>query len=177
MSHEKHREAARSQHAACAVVTASDTRSEEDDRSGQLMKDRLGKAGHDVTRYEIVPDEPEQIGALLDELAASGEVDVALFNGGTGLSARDRTYEAVVDRLDKTLPGFGELFRMLSYEEVGSAAMLSRATAGVYREMLVFSTPGSRNATQLAMDELIIPELQHLVWEVRRQKPANRDAG
>ena len=170
MSHEKHQKASRSECVRCAVITVSDTRTKEDDRSGQLMQGRLRKAGHEVARYEIVPDEPAEIGELLDELASAGKVDAAILSGGTGISARDGTYEAVAGMLDKELPGFGELFRMLSYEEVGAAAMLSRATAGVYRDTLIFSTPGSVGAARLAMDALIIPELQHLAWEVRRQK-------
>ena len=170
MSHEEHQKASRSESVRCAVITVSDTRTREGDRSGQLMQGRLRKAGHEVVRYEIVPDEPAEIEELLDGLAGGGKVDAALMSGGTGISARDGTYEAVAGRLDKELPGFGELFRMLSYEEIGAAAMLSRATAGVYRKMLIFSTPGSVGAVRLAMDALIIPELQHLAWEVRRQK-------
>lgn len=171
MSHEKHRRAARSEEVRCAVVTVSDTRTEEDDRSGKLMQRRLEDAGHEVARYEIVPDDPDRIGALLDEIAEEGSgVDAALLSGGTGISARDGTYEAVSAKLDKELRGFGELFRVLSHEEIGSAAMLSRATAGVCRERLVFSMPGSTGAVRLAMDKLILPEIEHLVWEVRRQQ-------
>lgn len=175
MSHEKHRQAARSEHVRCAVVTVSDTRTEEDDRSGQLVRDRLERVGHEVVRYEIIPDDPGRIGALLDAMAEEERVDAILLNGGTGISARDGTYEAVSGKLDKELRGFGELFRVLSYEEIGSAAMLSRATAGVYRHRLVFSMPGSTGAVELAMDELILPEVEHLIWEVRRQQPPAPD--
>lgn len=167
MSYTEHKTLARDTPVRCAVFTVSDTRTEADDHSGALMKTRLADAGHDLAVYRIVPDEPDRITALLDEWA--GQVDVILFNGGTGISRRDRTYEAVVARLEKTLPGFGELFRMLSYQEIGSGGMLSRATAGVYRDTFVFSVPGSTNAVRLALDALILPELQHLVWEVLRR--------
>lgn len=134
------------------------------------MKARLVEGGYEVADYHIVPDEPDVVGRLIDLLA--GSVDTVLLNGGTGISTRDTTFEAVSERLEKTLPGFGELFRMLSYQEVGAAAMLSRAVAGLYRNTLVFSTPGSPNAVRLALDRLIIPELRHLVWEVVRQQQA-----
>ncbi len=117
--------------------------------------------------YRLIKDEPDQVGAVLDELAA-GEARIILFNGGTGIAPRDTTYDALSRKLEKTLPGFGELFRMFSYEQVGAAAMLSRATAGVYRGKVVFSTPGSSAAVRLAWEKLIAPELQHLAWEVAR---------
>ena len=168
MGYTEHKALAGATPVRCAVVTVSDTRTEATDTSGALMKERLAGAGHAVVAYHIVPDEPGVIGPLLDELAA--QVEAILVNGGTGISRRDRTYEAVAAKLEKTLPGFGELFRMLSYDEIGAGAMLSRATAGLYRDTLIFSTPGSTNAVQLAMDRLILPELKHLVWEVVRQK-------
>ncbi len=154
----------------CAIVTISDTRTEENDRSGSLMQVRLDRAGHEVALYRIVPDNPAVIKNVMQKLA--GKVDAVLFNGGTGISKRDSTYEAVSAMLDKELPGFGELFRMLSYEEIGPAAMLSRATAGVYQDTLFFSTPGSLNAVKLALDKLILPELKHLVSEILKQKEA-----
>lgn len=168
MSYEEHRQLSQDTPVRCAVLTISDTRTEETDRSGALMKARLAEAGHEVVIYRIVPDEPAQVSALLDELA--GGVEAILLNGGTGISRRDNTYEAVSAKLEKTLPGFGEIFRMLSYHEIGSGAMLSRAVAGVYRTTVVFSTPGSTNAVRLALDKLIIPELPHLVWEIARQR-------
>ncbi len=152
----------------CAVVTVSDTRTEEDDTGGALIRERVESAGHEVVSYEIVPDEPAVITDLAKTLAA--QVEVALFSGGTGITRRDRTYEALSSVIEKPLPGFGELFRMLSYEEIGSGAMLSRAVAGVYRETLFFAVPGSPNAVKLAMDKLIVPELKHLVWEIARQR-------
>jgi molybdenum cofactor biosynthesis protein B len=117
--------------------------------------------------YRIVQDEPAQIEAILDELCA-GEARLILVNGGTGISARDTTFDVLSSKLEKTLPGFGELFRMLSYEQVGAAAILSRATAGLYRGKLIISIPGSPAAVQLAWEKLILPEIQHLAWEVIR---------
>jgi molybdenum cofactor biosynthesis protein B len=152
----------------CVVVTVSDTRTPETDRSGQIMKDRLQAAGHRIVDYTIVRDEPEQIAALLDRYADDPACQAILFNGGTGIARRDTTFDVISGRLEKTLPGFGELFRMLSYTEIGAAAMLSRATAGVYRGRFVVSTPGSSNAVALAMDKLIAGELAHLVYEVTK---------
>lgn len=152
----------------CAIVTVSDTRTAETDKSGQIMRDRLESAGHRIVAYEIVRDEPEKIGGLLDRLCENPGCQAVLFNGGTGIASRDTTYDVISGKLEKTLTGFGELFRMLSYEEIGAAAMLSRATAGVYRGKLVFSTPGSSNAVALAMDSLIAGEIAHLVYEVTK---------
>jgi molybdenum cofactor biosynthesis protein B len=166
MPADQHRADAASTDVTCAVVTVSDTRTPDDDRSGALMREGLEDLGCTVAEYTIVPDEPARIDPLLDDLA--DQVDAVLLNGGTGVSARDRTYDVLADTLEKELPGFGELFRMLSYDEVGAAAMLSRATAGVYRDTLFFSTPGSPNAVELALHKLILPELKHLVWEVAR---------
>ena len=169
MSHEAHHaEADAYTRLRCAVITVSDTRTEETDRSGGLIRVRLEKAGHQTLIYRIVPDNPAVIKSAMEKLA--GKVDVVLFNGGTGISKRDRTYEALTAMLDKELTGFGELFRMLSYQEIGAAAMLSRATAGVYNDTLFFSTPGSLNAVKLAMDKLILPELKHLVSEILKQR-------
>jgi molybdenum cofactor biosynthesis protein B len=152
---------------ACAIITASDTRTPETDASGKLIRELLEAAGHPVAAYHIVKDEPDQISGLLDDLTAREDPPrVILVNGGTGITPRDRTYDAISSRLEKTLPGFGELFRMLSYEQVGAAAMLSRATAGVYRGCVVISMPGSSAAVELAMTRLILPEIQHLAWEV-----------
>ena len=166
LSHEEHQTRASELVVRCAVITVSDTRGEADDHSGALIKARLSEAGHLVESYDVVPDEPEQVADLVRRFAAHH--DALLLNGGTGISGRDRTFEAVSGLLDRTLPGFGELFRMLSYEQVGAAAMLSRAIAGVSGHALVFSMPGSPNAVRLAMDRLILPELKHLVWELRR---------
>jgi molybdenum cofactor biosynthesis protein B len=168
-SAQQHRaEGARKGPVACAIITVSDTRTPETDTSGAAMRERLEAAGHRVVFYRIVKDEPDQIIGLLDEIIRDTGAQAILLNGGTGISRRDTTYDALAAKLEKTLPGFGEIFRMLSYQEIGAAAMLSRATAGTYRDRLVFSTPGSSNAVKLAMDRLIVPELEHLAWELTR---------
>lgn len=166
-SAQEHREQAPDE-VRCAVVTISDTRTEETDRSGQLMRETLASQGHSVVHYEIVPDEPERIRPLLEKLAARHDCDAVLMNGGTGISRRDTTFDVVDALLEKRLVGFGELFRSLSYAEIGAAAMLSRATAGVYRDTIFVLTPGSSNAVRLAMEKLILPELAHLVFEIRK---------
>ena len=150
-----------------AVVTVSDTRTPETDVNGQYLRAQIEQAGHRLVNYAIVPDEPERILAVLDEFCA-GEARLVLFNGGTGIATRDTTFDVLSRRLEKSMPGFGELFRLLSYQQVGAAAMLSRATAGVYHRKLIFSTPGSPAAVQLAWEKLLLPELSHLAWEVVR---------
>jgi molybdopterin adenylyltransferase len=168
MSADEHRLKAESQGSVpLAIVTVSDTRTPETDTSGQIIRTLAESAGHRIVGHRIVKDEPVQVEAALEEFAAS-EARLIIFNGGTGISQRDRTYDVISRKLEKTLPGFGELFRMLSYEQVGAAAMLSRATAGVYRNKVIFSTPGSPNAVQLAVEKLILPEIQHLAWELIR---------
>ncbi len=163
-----HRQQAESQGSVpIAIVTVSDTRTPETDVSGRLIRELAEAAGHVVVDYRIVQDEPDQVERALDDFVA-GPARVIIFNGGTGISRRDRTFDVLSRRLEKTLPGFGELFRMLSYQEVGAAAMLSRATAGVYRDCIVVSTPGSPNAVRLAMEKLLLPEIQHLAWELVR---------
>jgi molybdenum cofactor biosynthesis protein B len=169
MSAEAHREQAR-RTVTCAIITVSDTRTEANDTSGKTMRELLERAGHPIGFYAIVKDEPAEIRKLLEQLSAEQKVQAVLLNGGTGISRRDTTYEAISGLLEKRLDGFGELFRSLSYQEIGAAAMLSRAVAGTYRDLVVFSTPGSTAAVRLAMDKLIVPELSHLVWEVWRQK-------
>ena len=154
----------------CAVLTVSDTRTKADDKSGQIIKNLLEDAGHTVGFYRVVPDEAAQIRDLVVQIAEEGTCQAILTNGGTGIAARDTTYEAVTDLLEKRLDGFGELFRFLSWEDIGSGAMLSRAVAGTYRDTMVFCMPGSSGAVRLAMEKLIVPELSHLVWEIWRQK-------
>lgn len=153
----------------CAAITVSDTRTAETDRSGQLIRQRLLAAGHSLAVYTIIQDEPAQIQAQLAQLADLPHLDAAILNGGTGIAPRDTTYDALVPLLDKTLPGFGELFRCLSFSEIGSRAIASRAIAGVYRQKLIFSLPGSANAVRLALDRLILPELVHLIRQLRGQ--------
>jgi molybdenum cofactor biosynthesis protein B len=171
MSHQEHQQRAQAEVAPsirCGVITISDTRTPETDTSGATIRTLLEAAGHSVARYQVVKDEPDQIAALVRELAAGG-CQVILTNGGTGISRRDSTFEAIDALIEKRLPGFGELFRMLSYAEIGAAAMLSRATAGLLGSALVFCMPGSTGAVRLAMERLIIPQLPHLIWETIRQ--------
>ncbi|MFA6108652.1 MAG: MogA/MoaB family molybdenum cofactor biosynthesis protein [Candidatus Latescibacterota bacterium] len=150
----------------CAVVTVSDTRDEATDGSGQLMRSLLQEAGHRVVHYRIVKDSPLQIKGELATLGETAGCQALLFNGGTGIAPRDTTYDTIEKMLDKRLDGFGELFRYLSYQEIGSGAMMSRAVAGTYRGRIVFSVPGAPEAVRLAMEKLILPELGHLVWTV-----------
>jgi molybdopterin adenylyltransferase len=166
MSHDEHRhEAPRS--VRIFVVTASDTRGEAEDESGAFLRSAALAAGHSLAGYRVVRDEPEALRAALAAAAEAG-AEVVIVNGGTGIAARDRTYEAVAGLLEKRLDGFGELFRMLSYEEIGAAAMLSRAVAGVWGGRAVFSVPGSRAAVRLAWEKLIGPEIGHVVRELRK---------
>lgn len=164
---EEHRAAA-PDHVRCAVVTVSDTRTTETDRSGQLIQSQLTSAGHEIVDYRIVKDEPVQIDAVLTALVGRDDCDAVIFSGGTGIARRDTTYDTVSRRLEKQLDGFGELFRSLSYAEIGAAAMLTRATAGVVGGTVVFLTPGSTNAVGLALEKLIIPEIAHVVFEMRK---------
>ena len=150
----------------CAVVTVSDTRTFETDKSGQLIQQLLLDANHAIGAYTIIKDEPTQIQEQIENLGKSSNLNAVIFSGGTGIAPRDTTYDAIEKLLEKTLPGFGELFRFLSYQEIGSRAIASRAVAGVYQNKLIFSLPGSSNAVQLAMEKLILPELTHLVSQV-----------
>ena len=149
-----------------AIVTVSDTRDESTDKNGAYLKEVGANNGCELSYYTIVPDEVEPVERALEE--ASAKSHVVIFNGGTGIAKRDRTFDVIDRKLTKTLPGFGEIFRYLSYEEVGSASMLSRATAGVYNDTIVFSLPGSTNAVKLAWEKLISSEIKHLVWELQR---------
>jgi molybdenum cofactor biosynthesis protein B len=151
----------------CAVVTVSDTRTPETDGSGKRIRTLLESHGHRTDHYSVVRDDPEAITAILGNLPDS--VAAVIVNGGTGLARRDTTYEAVGRTLDKEIAGFGELFRMLSYEQIGAAAMLSRATAGVAGNRVIFSLPGSTAAVELAMTKLILPQLGHLVGLVQEE--------
>ena len=150
----------------CAVITISDTRKPETDVSGRTIVELLEGDGHLVAKRQILRDEPKDVHDAV--IAQLGGVDVIITTGGTGITSRDSTYEAVVGLFDKRLDGFGEIFRMLSYGEIGSAAMLSRACAGVARGTAIFILPGSENAVRLAMTKLILPEIGHVVHELRR---------
>jgi molybdenum cofactor biosynthesis protein B len=164
---QQHRQTA-PQQLACAVITVSDTRTLETDTGGQTVCDLLAAAGHRLAAREILPDEPAQMRELLDRLVADPAIDAILLTGGTGISSRDQTYETISALLTKPVPGYGELFRMLSYQEIGAAAMLSRATGGLIGRTVVLTMPGSPAAVRLAMEKLILPELAHLVREARR---------
>jgi molybdenum cofactor biosynthesis protein B len=150
------------------VLTISDTRTPETDTGGRAIASLLNEAGHDVVAHSLVPDEPLRVRAFLEEQIAAPSVEVVITTGGTGISPRDRTVEAVTSLFDLTLDGFGELFRMLSFQEIGAAAMLSRAVGGVMGRTVILTMPGSPAAVGLAMERLILPELCHLVREARR---------
>ncbi|RTE11026.1 MogA/MoaB family molybdenum cofactor biosynthesis protein [Paenibacillus whitsoniae] len=151
----------------CMVVTVSDTRTPDTDKSGDLMKQLLHSSGYLIAEYRIVQDDYARIQSIIQEGAANPVVEAILLNGGTGIAKRDTTYEAVRDLLDKEMHGFGEVFRYLSFaEDIGSAAILSRAIAGVYRDKAIFSMPGSSGAVNLAMTRIILPELGHVMREI-----------
>jgi molybdenum cofactor biosynthesis protein B len=152
----------------CAVVTVSDTRTEATDTSGRAIVELLEADGHTIPFRRIVPDDTDRIAAVLDRMLGREDVDVVLCTGGTGITTRDSTYEVVSARIEKRLDGFGELFRMLSYADVGPAAMLSRACAGLARSRILVAMPGSEAAVRLAMHKLLLPELGHMVREARR---------
>jgi molybdopterin adenylyltransferase len=167
MSHHEHK-AQGPASVACFVLTVSDTRTAETDTSGRAIRELLEAAGHRLSGHAIVRDEPAQVREQVIAHCGNAATQVIITTGGTGITSRDGTYEAVNGLLEKRLDGFGELFRMLSFEEIGSAAMMSRATAGSTRGKVVFVLPGSENAVRLAMTRLIIPELAHVVQQVTK---------
>lgn len=168
MSVEEHKQKAPSM-VSCKVITVSDTRTKETDKSGRLMIDLLEENKHKVVAYDIVKDVQIEIRSSILSGCENEGIDVILINGGTGIAKRDVSIETVQKLIEKEIVGFGELFRMLSYsEDIGSAAILSRAIAGVAKETAIFSTPGSTGAVKLAMNKLIIPELTHVVREVKK---------
>ncbi|HEV8472388.1 MAG TPA: MogA/MoaB family molybdenum cofactor biosynthesis protein [Methylomirabilota bacterium] len=152
----------------CFVLTVSDTKTPDTDTSGGIIRDLLTSAGHRVAGSAIVRDEPADVARVVREACADPGVQAVIVTGGTGITSRDSTYEAIEALLDKRLPGFGELFRMLSFQEVGAAAMLSRAQMGIHARRIVVSLPGSPNACRLALEKLLLPELGHLLREVSR---------
>ncbi|MGQ9576466.1 MAG: MogA/MoaB family molybdenum cofactor biosynthesis protein [Thermoguttaceae bacterium] len=152
----------------CAVITVSDTRTLQTDASGRLIVELLTAGGHQVVQRHILRDEPGPMRTLLETLRGDPQVDVILMTGGTGLGSRDQTFETVSSLLDKTLPGYGELFRVLSFQQIGAAAMMSRAVGGLLGRKVVLTMPGSKGGVQLAMERLILPELGHLVREANR---------
>jgi molybdenum cofactor biosynthesis protein B len=151
----------------CGVITASDTRTLETDTGGRLVAELLTQAGHEVVRREIIPDQPTALRRLVGEMRSAG-IEAVLITGGTGITSRDWTFETVRGMITKPIPGYGELFRMLSFEEIGPAAMLSRAVGGVCEGTLVFTMPGSPGGVRTAMERLIVPELPHFARELRR---------
>lgn len=153
----------------CAVVTISDTRTIQTDKSGALVAELLTNAGHRVLDRTIVPDEPEQIRTVVARYVAQEQVQAVLLTGGTGISPRDQTFETISAMLSKALPGYGELFRTLSYMDIGPAAMLSRAVGGLIGDKIVLTMPGSSAAVRLAMERLILPELGHLIGEATKR--------
>lgn len=156
----------------CFIATISDTRTIETDKSGQLMRRLLENEGHEVVGHQIIKDDKILIGQMIDEINGRNNVEAVLLTGGTGISMRDITIEVVENKLVKIIPGFGEIFRMLSYtEDIGSAAIMSRAIAGVLSsEQLIFSMPGSSGAVKLAMNKLILPEISHMIHELRKHE-------
>lgn len=161
---------------AFAVITVSDSRTEATDGGGRTIRELAAVAGHEVTASRIVADDRAEITAALDELLAL-PCDVVVLTGGTGFAPRDVTVDAVSVRFEREIPGFGELFRALSYEEVGAPAMLSRATAGVVGRRVVYALPGSPKAVRLAMERLILPESGHLLGQLRRPPGARTSRG
>lgn len=152
-----------------AVLTISDTRTEATDTSGALIVALAERAGHSIVDRAIIPDEPDRIHPILESYRDRSDLHAVLLTGGTGISPRDRTSETVSALLTRPLPGFGELFRMLSYAEIGSACILSRAVGGLMGELVVLVMPGSRAGVQLAMTRIILPELPHLVHQARKR--------
>ena len=157
----------------CAVITASDTRTVDTDTSGKKIKDLLVAQQHVVTSYQILKDEPTQISAAVRTLLDQSDVDAVIINGGTGIAPRDTTFEAIQGILEKEISGFGELFRMLSYQDIGSAAMMTRATAGVAKGKIIISLPGSTGAVELGMTKLVLPELGHMLFVLRGERHAH----
>ncbi len=169
MSVHKHRQSAPDL-VRVAILTISDTRTPETDTGGDTVDELLRGAGHEIAQRDIVRDEAQSIRAKIVDLLARPDVDAVITTGGTGISARDTTYEVVDDMLEKRLDGFGEIFRMLSYEEIGAAAVLSRCVAGVVGTKFIASLPGSRNAVRLAAEKLLVPELAHVIFELRKHQ-------
>ena len=172
MAHDQHVRAAKDVVARCGVITLSDTRTPDSDASGRMIRTMLTDVGHLVARYELIPDDPGRLTPLLAELLADGDVDAIVTNGGTGVARRDQTVDVVERTITQPLPGFGELFRMLSWEQVGAAAMLSRAVGGIAHDASgrgkpIFALPGSTKAVELAMSKLVLPVVRHILWELR----------
>jgi molybdenum cofactor biosynthesis protein B len=164
-----HRAEASGRVARCAVVTVSDSRTEATDESGPLARRLLESGGHTVVESALLRNDESRVRQLVEQLVARDDIDVVILSGGTGLGSKDRTIEAIRPLLERELPGFGELFRSVSYDEqIGTAALLTRALAGTSGRTLVVSLPGSKAAVELALTRLLLPELSHLLREIQR---------
>jgi molybdenum cofactor biosynthesis protein B len=170
MAYDQHKTSAKDIAARCAVITLSDTRTQDTDTSGQLIRRLLTESvpPHETRIYKIIKDDPAALSMLLEELLQTDGIDAILTNGGTGIARRDQTIDVVQRAVETPLPGFGELFRMLSWEQIGPGAMMSRAIAGIARGKPLFAMPGSSKAVELAMTKLILPELRHILHELRK---------
>ena len=165
----RHRESA-PEHVRLAVLTISDTRTPENDTGGDTIEELMRGAGHEIVERRIVRDDAARIRTEIVNLLARPDADAVITTGGTGISARDTTYEVVDRMIEKKLDGFGEIFRALSYDEIGAAAILSRAVAGTVGTKLVACLPGSRNAVRLAVEKLLVPEISHVIFELRKHQ-------
>lgn len=166
--YDQHQSDARHIAASCAVLTLSDTRTSDTDRSGRRIRELIEADGHVVAHYQVMPDDPKRLKSELERLLSDQEIHAILTNGGTGVSRRDQTIGVIEQTIEIPLPGFGELFRMLSWQQIGSGAMLSRAAAGTARGKPIFALPGSTAAVELAMTKLILPQIRHLLGELRK---------
>ena len=156
------------EHLPFAVITVSDTRTEETDKSGRIIKEQMTAKGHRLERYNIVKDDQDAVRKEFEACLSNPEICIIISNGGTGVAVRDGTYEVVASLLEKTLTGFGEIFRMLSYDDIGPGAIMSRATAGIARGKVIFAIPGSSGAVRLAMEKIILEEAAHVYWEITK---------
>jgi len=168
MGYEEHRRLASQTVLGCAVVIVSDSRNEKSDETGRTARKLLSDAGHKVVEYRLVKNDISQIRSVAEEMLQRADVQLIFLSGGTGIGRRDLTLEAVEPFIEKRIEGFGELFRQLSFKEIGGASMLSRATGAVARGKIVFCVPGSEKAARLALSQLIIPQANHMMWELRR---------
>jgi len=168
MSYQQHQTSAKSIAARCAVVTLSDTRTLQNDASGKRIVDLLREQSHDVLDHRLIPDDGPGFKLVLNDLLARTDLDAILTTGGTGISKRDQAISVIESVIESPLPGFGELFRMISWDQIQSGAMLSRAVAGIARGKVIFAMPGSTAAVDLAMKKLILPELRHILHEIRK---------
>jgi len=168
MGYEEHRRLASQTVLGCAVVIVSDSRDEKSDETGRTARKLLSDAGHKVVEYRLVKNDISQIRSVAEEMLQRADVQLIFLSGGTGIGRRDQTLEAVEPFIEKRIEGFGELFRQLSFKEIGGASMLSRATGAVARGKIMFCVPGSEKAARLALSQLIIPQANHMMWELKR---------